>query len=176
MPKPPRPRKKGQFYVVSAGKIQFKLCIIEEGLKEAKHQMDRLMEADPGVWPPKLANDDLMWNVFNHFCFVKSVETSASTFDYYCRMLAPLFSQLSCRPITSIKLQDGLKYKEWLMHEEIWKKGNTHMVGLSTRTINHHLRCAKMFFKWAASPCQGYLQVDPWKEISYLPEARHKRG
>jgi len=61
------------------------------------------------------------------------------------------------------------------MKEKEWKKGKTPMKGLGPCSVNHHLRAAKTFLNWCASPGRRYVSHNPWTAVKYLKEQGRER-
>jgi integrase len=179
------------FFVTSFGGVpKQKLCREEDGYQAAVTALARLMvkQADvqanssvPTWVNPKAAkgiaaeSEKTLADVFNEFLALKKVEVDPRTFTFYCECLTPLFARLGDRPIRSITLTDGSRYKSWLMNEKPWKKGKKVMRGLGPTAVNHRIRCAKMLLGWAARPSRRYIDFNPWEEIGYLPEKGRER-
>jgi hypothetical protein len=76
--------------------------------------------------------------------------------------------------VASLTEADGIDYKNYLIKGKEWKKGKSKMRGLGPCSVNH-LRAAKTFLNWCASPGRKYISYNPWSAVKYLKEQGRER-
>jgi len=191
MPRRPKPYKYRGWYVTDSGGIpHHKLCPVEFGMMEAERelrhyltQLDRVRETNPTPGPgirPSIIHPDCPYGKKVHeahdeFLDVKKTDGEALTYKHYVEKLLPFFERFAKRVVASLTEADGVSYKNYLMNEKEWKKGKTKMKGLGACSVNHHLRAAKTFLNWCASPGRRYISHNPWSNIKYLKEHGRER-
>jgi integrase len=168
------------------GIVNHKLCPESEGSAEAAKQL--------GLWMAmiedkrRLAGCDNAHKVLainpatvtvaaalEEFMNFTRAKIGASTLRSYVARLRPFRSRFLNRPVSSLRERDGVEFKEFLMTQKEWKKGNTVVKGLGNARVNRCLTSARSFFKWCARPQRRYCTDDPWAELGRLEEKPRER-
>lgn len=191
MPRRAKPYKYRGWYVTDAGGIpHHKLTPVELGMVEAERELRRhLTRLDecreqtptpgPGIRPVSVPPDSphgkKVHEAHDEFLDVKKTDGEALTYKHYVDKLLPFFERFGARVVASLTEADGIAYKGFLMKEKEWKKGKKWVRGLGPCSVNHHLRAAKTFLNWCASPGRRYIAYNPWSGIKYLKEQGRER-
>jgi integrase len=185
MPRRAKPFLYRGWYCTNVGGIpQRKLCREKDGRRQAEVALARLLveladgtekSPGPGIRHQDPAAGKTVADVFNEFLDVKKVENDPATYFFYRDTLTPLFERFASRLIRSLTHEDGLDYKNWLIHAKPWMKGNTPMRGLGPVRVNHCIRVAKTMFNWACKAKRRYIDQNPWDEVSRLTEKPRER-
>jgi integrase len=175
----------GHYYTSIGGK-QRRFCPVEDGLEQAEEELRKLQSErfQTGRIAPELTVAEAA------ALFLRQVETdkgsTQKTFQWYKRNLQRLVGKLGNRKLRSLKPQDGVEYKRYLLDEANLKptgrrpgqkfgkiKGPR---SLGSTSINHHLRAAKTLLNWAVE--SDLLVKNPWrgkKRLQLLPEKGRER-
>jgi integrase len=157
-----------------------------EAEKELRRYLNRLDEErakaptpGPGIRPstihPDCPHGNKVHEAHDEFLDVKKTEGEPLTYKHYVDKLLPFFDRFADRLVASLTEADGISYKSYLMNEKEWKKGKTKMKGLGACSVNHHIRAAKIFLNWCASPGRRYITHNPWSAVKYLKEQGRER-
>lgn len=188
MPRRAKPYKYRGHYVTDAGGTpHHKLCPVALGMgeaeKELRRYLTRLDEAreqaptpGPGVRPAALAEGGkAVHEAHDEFLDVKQTDGEPLTYRHYVDKLRPFYARFGPRPVASLTEADGVAYKGYLMKEKEWTKGKRKVRSLGPCSVNHHLRAAKTFLNWCASPGRRYVTHNPWAAVKYLKERGRER-
>lgn len=191
MPRRAKPYKYRGWYVTdSGGTPHHKLCPVEQGMVEAERQLRKYLTqldearamtptAGPGIRPASIPAEcphgKTVAAAHDEFLDVKKADGSELTYRHYVDKLVPFFERFGSRVVASLTEADGVAFKSYLMKDKEWKKGKKKMKGLGPCSVNHHLRAAKTFLNWCASPGRRHITHNPWSAVKYLKEHGRER-
>lgn len=159
MPNIPKPYKKGNYWVTSAGGEQHqKLCPLSDGFDRAQELLQAFLVKDQG-WTVCVAVEK--------FLAYKAAEKSAGTASWYTDRLQPFLERFRNDLLANISLEMGVAFKEWLLQDKEWVRGKKQMKGVSRNTCNGYMRAAKTLFNWCCKSQQraSGLTANPWHEM-----------